>query len=303
MPKKVLSYNGRGHVRDPLGFICNVFSLRQNSHMSNGKDYVLGTDQKELGRLRRQHELWKEELLRIWGRAGFRADHRILDLGCGPGFTSRDLARWLGPRGEVTAVDASENFLNYLAAQPSEIEQAPIKVHQAFLEKMDLPAKDFDGAFCRWLMIFVPDCEAALRTVHRHLKKGARFGLQEYIAYDTMALCPDRPSMKPVVDAIFKSWLDQGGDPNRGRILPALLEKTGFRVLEIEPVTKAIRPQDPLWEWPDGFYRNFLPRLVAGGYLTAAQTEAFQRDWDEARRTPGHFLLGPSFVSILAEKV
>lgn len=267
------------------------------------KDYVLGTDQGELSRLRRQHELWKEDLLRIWRNSGFKAGDRVLDLGCGPGFTSRDLARWLGPRGEVMAIDASKNFLDYLAAQPEEVEQAPIRVEQAFLEKLNLPRKDFDGAFCRWLMIFVPDPEAALVAVHRHLKPGARFALQEYVAYDSMALCPDRPIVEKVVRAIFTSWRDEGGDPNRGRVLPALLEKTGFRVHTVEAIAKTARPQDPLWEWPDGFYRNFLPRLVSKGLLTQDESEEFFTEWEAARRTPGHFFLAPTMMNIVAEKV
>lgn len=267
------------------------------------KEYVLGTDNQELSRLRRQHELWKEELIRLWKKSGFKAGDRVLDLGCGPGFTTRDLARWLGPRSEVTAVDVAENFLTYLASQPEEVEQAPIHTKASFLEELDLPEKDFDGAFCRWLMIFVPDVAGALRSVHRHLKPGKRFALQEYVAYDTMALCPQRDSMTVVVDAIFKSWRDEGGDPNRGQELPALLEGNGFRVLEIEPLVRAVRPQDTLWEWPETFLRNFVPKLLTKGYLNDAQAKAFFHDWEEARRTPGNYLLTPTMVNILAEKI
>lgn len=267
------------------------------------KPYVLGTDETELARLRRQHELWKEEALKAWRLGGFGTGDRLLDLGCGPGFTTRDLARWIGRRGEVTAVDISENFLNYLASQPQEIEQAPIRTHSARLEKLELPRKDFDGAYCRWLMIFVPDPEAALRAVGAHLKPGARFVLQEYIAYDTMALCPKRESMTPIMNAIFKSWRDDGGDPNRGQILPALLEKTGFRVRHLEPVLHAIRPGDSLWDWPEMFFESFLPRLIAKSYVTHAQADAFLRDFEDARKTPGHFVLAPSLVNIVAEKI
>lgn len=270
--------------------------------MSKDQDYVLGNDALELARLRRQHELWKEESLKIWRTAGFGAGNKLLDLGCGPGFTSRDLARWIGPRGSVTAIDVSENFLKYLLAQPTEIEQAPIEATNARLELLDLAKKDFDGAFCRWLMIFIPDPEGAIRAVHRHLKPGARFALQEYVAYDTMTLCPSRDSMPAIVDAIFKSWRDQGGDPNRGKVLPSLLEKNGFRVIEIEPVIRAIRPGDSLWDWPDGFYASYLPRLIANKYITQAQADAFLRDWTDARQTPGHFLLAPCLVNIVAEK-
>jgi hypothetical protein len=151
-------------------------------------------------------------------------------------------------------------------------------------------------------MIFVPDCESALRTVHRHLKPGSPFALQEYIAYETMALCPDRPSMERVVQAIFHSWQTQGGDPNRGRMLPAALEKCGFSVQRVEPMTRTARPQDPLWDWPDGFFKSFLPRLVQAGHLQQTEADQFFSDWDEACTLQGSFFLAPTVVNIVAKR-
>lgn len=267
------------------------------------KEYILGSDELELNRLRRQHELWKEELLRLWRQSAFRAGGSYLDLGCGPGFTTRDFARWLGPNSEITAIDASEKFLNFLKAQPHEAGMAKIETHRTFLEQLQLPRTDFAGAFCRWLMIFVPKPADAIRAVHRHLRPGGQFVLQEYVAYDTMKLCPHRESMTDVVSAIFKSWRDEGGDPNRGEILPSLLEQNGFRVTSIEPICRSIRPTDPLWEWPTTFYKIFVPTLVAKKYLTQTQADQFFKDLQEAEKTPGHFMIAPTLVNICAEKI
>jgi len=238
-------------------------------------EYVLGTDKEELDRLNLQHELWKLEALRLWDRAGFKQGQKILDLGCGPGFTSMELARRLGPTGQVTAVDVSERFLSHLNSLSKDPHQAKITTAKTFIEEMNLEKKDYDGAYCRWLMIFVKDPLAALKSVHHHLKSGAVFCLQEYVAYDSMALAPDEPIMKNVVNAIFKSWRDQGGDPNRGRDLPQLLHQAGFEEIEMKPLIRFARPQDPLWSWPDSFYRNFIPKLVQGGYLSQQEAKFF----------------------------
>ena len=58
--------------------------------MSSG-DYVLGNDNVELKRLKLQHDLWKDQLVRLWSRAGFCSPGEFLELGCGPGFTTLDL--------------------------------------------------------------------------------------------------------------------------------------------------------------------------------------------------------------------
>jgi ubiquinone/menaquinone biosynthesis C-methylase UbiE len=79
---------------------------------SSEKEYVLGTDRAELERLGLQHQLWLAQAVAAWERAGFRRGHRILDVGCGPGFATVDLAQRVGPRGKFVAVDISQRFLS-----------------------------------------------------------------------------------------------------------------------------------------------------------------------------------------------
>ena len=59
-------------------------------------DYLLGTNDEELRRLQAQHNTWQAETTDLWDRAAFRAGQTILDLGCGPGFTSLELGERVG---------------------------------------------------------------------------------------------------------------------------------------------------------------------------------------------------------------
>lgn len=265
------------------------------------KDYVLGNDQEELQRLKLQHDLWQPDLMALWDRSHLRTTKKVLDLGCGPGYTTQELIKYISKNGTVTAVDISENFLKYLNHTAKSMD-LNITTQLSQIESLNLIEKDFDAAFCRWLMIFVSQPEIAIQKIRDHLKPHAQFVIQEYISYDSMNLVPDYPSMKPVVEAIFKSWKDQGGDPNRGQILPQLLEKNGFRVLEIKSVSKLIQPSEPFWQWPTTFYKNFLPRLMANKYLSEIQVENFFKDWAIAEKTPGSFFVAPTVIDIIAEK-
>lgn len=275
-------------------------------------DYVLGNDQEELNRLNLQHQLWKSELFNLWNKTLIQKATSVLDLGCGPGFTSLDLLDYIQPEmnqiSEMTSVDISENFLNYLQAQVEQRFQAhtlnnkKLNVHRSSIEQLQLIKKDFQFAFCRWLLIFVQNPELALKKIHEHLRPGGQFIIQEYVSYDSMDLVPDFKSMKPVVEAIFKSWYDQGGDPNRGKKLPYLLEKTGFKVKWIEPIAKFARPEDPLWQWPETFYLSFLPRLQNSGYLTSSQVQEFFHDWNSAKKVQGAYFIAPTVINIIAEK-
>lgn len=268
-------------------------------------DYVLGDDQEELARLKLQHDLWRDELLRLWDFSRLRLSDKVLDLGCGPGYVSLEVLNYVKSNVDLTSVDISEKFLNHLNKQVKELNLRSLrfKTHKSNIEQLDLEEKNFDIAVCRWLMIFVQDPKKAIEQIHRHLAPGAEFVIQEYVSYDSMDLVPDFQCMKPVVDAIFKSWKDQGGDPNRGKYLPSLLEKSGFRVTRLEPVAKFARPQDPLWQWPESFYKSFLPKLQKSNYLTPRQVSDFFIEWEAAKETAGAFFIAPTVINIIAEKI
>src|SRR5262247_4321582 len=80
-------------------------------------EYVLGTDDGELQRLGFQHRVWSAPAFALWERAGVHAGASVLDVGCGPGYGSMDLARLVGEHGRVLGVDLSERFLEHLRAE------------------------------------------------------------------------------------------------------------------------------------------------------------------------------------------
>jgi hypothetical protein len=84
-------------------------------------EYLLGTDAEELERLRFQHEVWARAGQELFERAGLGAGDVVFDLGCGPGFTSLDLARRVLPGGRVSRRLGSRWFR---AARPQMLVQS-----------------------------------------------------------------------------------------------------------------------------------------------------------------------------------
>ncbi len=84
--------------------------------------------------------------------------------------------------------------------------------------------------------------------------------------------------------------------------MPRILEESGFEVTDVTAVCHVARPGEPLWDWPRPFFHNFLPTLLAGGYLSVTETDAFWQDWYERAADPSAFLFLPPLIDIVARR-
>jgi ubiquinone/menaquinone biosynthesis C-methylase UbiE len=98
---------------------------------------------------------------------------RVLDIGCGFGDTTQQIAALVGPDGDAVGVDASAKFI-----EASEAEAAETGVTNARFMVGDVQVADlggpYDAAFSRMGTMFFASPVAALRNVAGSLKPGGR---------------------------------------------------------------------------------------------------------------------------------
>ena len=95
-----------------------------------------------------------------------------LDVGCGFGSTTRELARRIGPSGRVSGIDLSEPFI---AAARSE---APSNVRYLCADAQTHTFESsFDLCFSRFGVMFFEDPAAAFANLRRALRPGGRFAV------------------------------------------------------------------------------------------------------------------------------
>lgn len=270
------------------------------------KAYVLGTGDDELVRLGFQHRLWIEHTAALWERAGFGPGSTIVDLGCGPGYATTDLAQLVGQHGKVIAVDESAKFLSVLRsrlAQPGWGRPLNVQAVHSDAHSLNLPAEIADGVYARWVLCFVKNPLEVVRRASGLLRSGGVLAVQDYFNYRfALALAPRSRIMEQVVEATEKSWRAQGGDPDICGRLPAIMESCGLRVREIRPVTRIARPGSALWEWPATFFSIFVPKLVEMGLLTQTQEAEWKREWAARSADKSSFFVTPLVCEIIAQK-
>jgi SAM-dependent methyltransferase len=262
--------------------------------------YVLGTDDEELERLRHQHDTWARAAHALWNRAGLRAGHTILDLGCGPGYTSLDLADRVGPEGKVIARDMSRRFLGFLQTECERLSVAQVETSLGPAETMDLAPGQLDGAYARWLLCWLPDPLPAVERVVYALKPGGFIALQDYIDWGALKTVPPSKAVQRAVEACMASWAGVG--INIGDDIPAIAGRFGLTIEYFAPVAHLAPVGSGHWQWLAEFFQSYLPKLVERGLLADAELREFNAEWEQYTDEGTGYCFTPVMADVILRK-
>ena len=264
--------------------------------------YILGTDDAELKRLGLQHQVWASEAKRGWESANFTVGQTLLDLGCGPGYTTQDMAYIVGDRGKVIAVDKSEKYINLLT-EVTNTHQLNIEFQNCDFDDMVLQNNSIDGVYNRWSLAWIDNVPSIISKLVNAMKIGAKIVSHEYFDWNTLQVSAPATNWKRGRDAALRSFLEGNGDINIGRHLPQLFTEAGLVVRSVRPMVKIARPSDFTWQWPESFFEIYMPKLAEAGLLTEQEAEDAVLEFKSLKNHPGATLMSPSMIEVIAEKV
>lgn len=123
------------------------------------------------------HQARLDAMLAVFGQAAIEAaapatGERVLDVGCGAGASSLDLAARVGAGGHVLGVDISEPLIGRARALAPQDTLALFQVADA--SSAELPEGAFDILFSRFGVMFFDDPTGAFTHMRRALKPGGR---------------------------------------------------------------------------------------------------------------------------------
>jgi len=162
----------------------------------------------------------------LLAEVGIAAGSACLDLGCGGGDVTFELACAAGPSGRVIGVDRDE-----IALGMARREAAERRIPNVAFEVLDVvgwePDEQFDVVYARFLLSHLSDPGALIGAVRRYTRPDSVV-IVEDIDFRGHFAEPECRALQRFVELYTKSVEARGADPNIGPRLPGLLRTAGF---------------------------------------------------------------------------
>ncbi|MGO1050120.1 class I SAM-dependent methyltransferase [Crossiella sp. CA198] len=206
--------------------------------------YVLAHSAEETRRLATQARFYAEFTDQLLRAAGIAEGMHVLDVGCGAGDVTFQLARIVGPTGSVTGVDADAGVLAAARERAGALGLANVAFQQAELPDLGL-AQRFDAAVGRLILLHVPDPVAAIKASAALVRPGGIVSFQDFNTTRARS-APALPLLNRSIGLIIESLRTMGRVPDIGEQLFSLFGQAGLpdpRVAVRAPATSEAAEQ------------------------------------------------------------
>ena len=161
----------------------------------------------------------------LFDRLGVGEGMRCLDVGCGGGDVSLDLAALVGPSGRVVGVDVDPAKVEIARAEAAECGIGNAEFRAA--DVRTLAGEAFDVVYARFLLSHLPDPASAVASFRRRLRPGGVL-IVEDTDFDGYFVHPPSPSFDRFTELYRAVVRGRGGDPCIGPRLPRMLADAGL---------------------------------------------------------------------------
>ncbi|MFE0644006.1 class I SAM-dependent methyltransferase [Streptomyces sp. NPDC058877] len=220
----------------------------------------------------------------------------LLDVGCGPGTITADLAPLVAP-GRVTAVDAAAGVLEQARAVATERGVENIEFTVADVHSLDFPDDSFDVVHAHQVLQHVGDPVRALREMRRVCRPGGIVAARDS-DYGAFAWFPEHPSLDEWLDLYHRVAGANGGEPDAGRRLFSWARRAGFDDITTTAAAWCFATPEER-EWWSGMWADrttssdYAAQAVSGGHATAAELASLAEAWREWGRQDDAWFMVP----------
>lgn len=212
----------------------------------------------------------------------------LLDVGCGPGTLTVDLAARVAP-GQITAVEISDEVLQLARTEARTNGRRNIDFVVGDVHQLDFPDATFDVVHAHQVLQHVSDPVRALREMRRVCRPGGIVAVRDS-DYAGFTWYPNIPELADWLSLYQKAARANGGEPDAGRRLLTWARAAGFA--DITPTASVwcfATPEDRHW-WGGLWAERVLRSDLAGQLMTSggaaeddlARIAAGWREWADS---------------------
>ncbi len=167
--------------------VCLIFCQTNSVFAEKSESYALSVGKADLQRLKNLNEAvnsYSIELLEKYIKPG----DSVLELGSGIGLTSQKIAKLVGNKGKVLAIDISNEQL-FIARDLAKDPLANLTFKQSSVYDLKVRGT-YDVVYARFLFIHLTDVNKAIQEAVKYLKPGGYFIVEELRGNNTISSSP-----------------------------------------------------------------------------------------------------------------
>ncbi len=232
-----------------------------------------------------------------------RPGQRLLDVGCGPGTITVDLARRVAP-GPTLGIDASPEVIDRaradLAKPSGETSEDPggsVRFEVADLSSLDLPDNSFDVVHAHQVLQHLADPVSALRELRRVLVPGGVLAARD-ADYGAFTWSPPDPRLDRWLDLYHQVTVANEAQADAGRYLYGWVRAAGFSDVMVSTSTWTFAdPEGRGWWgslWADRMETSSLAeQAVSYGFSDTTELGEMAAAWRRWATDPDGFFMVP----------
>jgi SAM-dependent methyltransferase len=211
-----------------------------------------------------------------------KSGDRVLDLGCGPGTITADLATLVSP-GRVTALEITDSALDLARAEIARRELTTVDFVVGDVHALEFADDSFDVVHAHQVLQHVADPVAALREMRRVTRPGGVIAVRDS-DYAAFTWYPQLPELDEWMALYQKVARGNGGEPDAGRRLLAWAHAAGLTDVTATSSTWCFADdEDRSWwggMWADRILKSDMARTALDtGAATAEDLHRISAGW------------------------
>ena len=227
----------------------------------------------------------------VFRAAAPRLGQKGVDVGCGPGYLTRELAIAVGRDGEVVGIDVSDPMLALANRRCAGLDQ--VKLENADARRLPIDNEILDFACGLQVYCYIKELDEALDDLHRCLKPGGRAVILDTDFSGVVWESGNRERMHK----IMRAFDEHAAWPDLPRILPSRLKKAGFDLLRCEAipfVTLAYHPNTFVY----GLARLIHQFVTKNTGFAVEEADAWLNEFDDLEKQGAFFYATNRFMFV-----